>query len=142
MRAGATDQRKQRLFVKATELLICPLLISNRKRIEKLKRATNAATIPSLVAPQIDPDVLAKPRQQHQAVEIAVAVAPRAGARQLQWLPAIGLDLRCDAFLLSGLDDRSGQIRLAKKQREGDNLNVVVGSMIVFRGSFVATVLA
>src|SRR5260370_5700913 len=132
-------EREQFLRLETGEFLVLPLLLTQRNRCEEVERLANAAAVPRSKIPQINSQFLAQGSQQHQAIKIADAVAPGPGARQLQWLAPVRLDLSCDSFLAGGLQELPRQIIFADEQGERDNLQIVVGSMIVFRGGFVAT---
>src|SRR5260370_14981238 len=135
-------EREQFLRFQTAEFLVLPLLLTQRNRCEEVERLANAAAVPRSKIPQINSQFFAQGSKQHQAIKIADAVAPGLGARQLQWLAPVRLDLSCDSFLAGGPQDLPRQIIFADEQGERDDLQIVVGSMIVFRGGFVATVLA
>src|SRR5260370_3298039 len=135
-------EREQFLRLETGEFLVLPLLLTQRSRCEEVERLANAAAVPRSKIPQINSQFFAQGSQQHQAIKIADAVAPGLGARQLQWLAPVRLDLSCDSFLAGGLQDLPRQIIFADEQGERDNLQIVVGSMLVFRGRFLPTLLS
>ena len=128
---SSSQKWKQHLRRPFAELWVSPLLFAKCDWDQVIKRATNAATVCSLIMPKVDIYVFPEPGQQHQSIKIPHAVTPGFRARQLQRLTAIRLYLGRDPLRPCALQDIFGKFFLTQK-RQTSHLQVVVSTMMFF----------
>src|SRR5581483_2039221 len=123
----------ERITMEAFDLLIGPGHLAKRERHKVIKRRANRASIRSAIVPEINPNLRAQLSELHKAIEIPLAVAECLRSREFERLSSVGFDLSRDSLRLCEPDGCDSQIAITQEERVIGKLQVVPGTMIVFR---------